>query len=65
MVETTVCAQGTSKLPITTLALKSSIIHGWMLGSDWYNLPVLRESQSHLLSDHTVHASCVVFQFLV
>ena len=64
MVETTVCAPGTSKSPITTLALKSSSIYRWTWESDWYDLPVLRESQCHLLAD-TVRASCVVFKFLV
>ena len=64
MVETTACAPGTSKSPITTLALNSNIIHGWRQELDWYDLPVLRESQGHLLAD-TVRAPCVVSQSLV
>jgi hypothetical protein len=59
MADTTACAPGTSKSPITTLALNSNIIHGWRQELYWYDLPVLRESQGHLLAD-TVRAPCVV-----
>ena len=64
MVETTACAPGTSKSPITTLALSSIIIHMWRHELDWYDLPVLRESQGHLLAD-TVRAPCMAFRSLV
>ena len=64
MVETTACAPGTSKSPITTLALNNNIIYGWRWELDWYDLPMLREGQGHLLAD-TVRATCAVFQSLV
>jgi hypothetical protein len=59
MADTTACAPGTSKSPITTLALNNNIIHGWRQVLYWYDLPVLRESQGHFLAD-TVRAPCVV-----